>query len=82
VWGGGGGDAWDGSSAERNVQLLVLVKGGENVSVSMIRGLALVVDREKAKMGFFITLAEPTDPMLKEALKEGYFETVVGGELP
>jgi DNA modification methylase len=59
---------------------IVSVKGGENISVSMIRDLAHVVDREKAKMGLFITLAEPTDPMRKEALKEGYFETSTGGK--
>jgi site-specific DNA-methyltransferase (adenine-specific) len=59
-------------------KVIVSVKGGENVSVSMIRDLAHVVDREKAKLGLFITLAEPTDPMRKEALKEGYFETETG----
>lgn len=61
-------------------KIIVSVKGGENVSVSMIRDLAHVVDREKAKLGLFVTLAEPTAPMLKEALKEGYFETSVGGK--
>jgi hypothetical protein len=60
--------------------IVVSVKGGENVSVSMIRDLAHVVDREKAKMGLFITLFEPTDPMRKEALKESYFETSTGGK--
>jgi adenine specific DNA methylase Mod len=59
---------------------IVSVKGGDNVSVSMIRDIAHVVDREKAKMGLFITLAESTDPMRKEALKEGYFETSTGGK--
>jgi site-specific DNA-methyltransferase (adenine-specific) len=61
-------------------KIIVSVKGGENVSVNMVRDLAHVVDREKAKMGLFITLAEPTDPMQKEALKEGYFETSTGGK--
>lgn len=61
-------------------KIVVSVKGGENVTVSMMRDLAHVVDREKAKMGLFITLAEPTDPMRKEALKEGYFETSTGGK--
>jgi len=61
-------------------KIVVSVKGGENVSVPMIRDLAHVVDREKAKMGLFVTLAEPTDPMRKEALKEGYFETSAGGK--
>ena len=41
----------------------------------MIRDLAHVVDREKAKVGIFITLAEPTKPMLTEAVKTGYYET-------
>jgi DNA modification methylase len=59
---------------------IVSVKGGGNVTVSMIRDLAHVVGREKAKMGLFITLAESTDPMRKEALKEGYFETSTGGK--
>jgi hypothetical protein len=66
------GDALVGSTTEK---IIVSVKGGESVGVSMIRDLAHVIDREKAKMGLFITLTEPTDPMRKEALKEGYFES-------
>ena len=42
---------------------IVSVKGGDNVQVSMVRDLAHVVDREKAKIGVFITLAQPTGPM-------------------
>jgi len=61
-------------------KIIVSVKGGENVNVAMIRDLAHVVTREKAKLGLFITLAEPTDPMRKEALAEGYFETSRGGK--
>ncbi len=34
---------------------IVSVKGGENINVAMIRDLAHVVDREKAKIGVFIT---------------------------
>ena len=44
----------------------------------MIRDLAHVVDRDKAKIGVFITLAEPTAPMVTEAVKEGFFETLYG----
>ena len=65
----------DGKETEKAI---VSVKGGENVNVAMIRDLAHVVQREKAKMGIFITLAEPTKPMQTEAIKEGYFETVFG----
>ena len=57
---------------------IVSVKGGDNVNVAMIRDLAHVVDREKAKIGVFITLAESTGPMRTEAVKAGYYETIYG----
>lgn len=57
---------------------IVSVKGGDNVSVSMVRDLAHVVDREKAKIGVFITLADSTGPMRTEAVKAGYYETIYG----
>ena len=65
----------DGKIAEKAI---VSVKGGEIVSVAMIRDLAHVVDRENAKIGVFITLAEPTKPMRTEAIKAGFFETRFG----
>jgi hypothetical protein len=57
---------------------VVSVKGGENVNVAMVRDLAHVVEREKAKIGLFITLADPTGPMRTEAVKAGFYETVHG----
>ncbi len=54
-------------------KIVVSVKGGENVNVAMVRDLAHVVQREKAEMGLFVTLAEPTKPMSTEAIKEGYY---------
>jgi len=57
---------------------IVSVKGGENVSVAMVRDLAHVVDREGAKIGVFITLADSTGPMRTEAVKAGYYETLYG----
>jgi site-specific DNA-methyltransferase (adenine-specific) len=65
----------DGKTTEKAI---VSVKGGQNVSVPMIRDLGHVVDREKAKMGIFITLAKPTGPMEKEAIKAGFYETPYG----
>ena len=65
----------DGRTTEKAI---VSVKGGENVQVSMVRDLAHVVDREQAKIGVFITLAEPTGPMKTEAVKAGYYETDFG----
>lgn len=44
----------------------------------MVRDLAHLVKREKAQIGVFITLAEPTRPMLTEAVKEGFYETLYG----
>jgi len=57
---------------------IVSVKGGENVSVAMVRDLAHVVDREKAKIGVFITLADATGPMRTEAVKAGFYDTLYG----
>jgi DNA modification methylase len=66
-------------------KIVVSVKGGENVSVAMVRDLAHVVSREKAEIGLFITLADPTKPMRTEAIKEGYYTSptgVSGGSFP
>ena len=57
---------------------IVSVKGGDNINVAMIRDLGHVVDREKARIGVFITLAEPTGPMKTEAVKAGFYETLYG----
>jgi DNA modification methylase len=65
----------DGRSTEKAI---VSVKGGQSVSVAMIRDLGHVIEREKAKMGILITLSEPTEPMLKEAVKAGFYETDYG----
>jgi len=65
----------DGRTTEKAI---VSVKGGHNVSVPMIRDLGHVVDRERAKVGIFITLAEPTGPMKVEAVKAGFYETSYG----
>jgi hypothetical protein len=40
----------------------------------MIRDLGHVVDREGAKLGVFITLAEPTAPMRREAAGAGLYD--------
>src|SRR5262249_26161969 len=61
----------DGRTSEKAI---VSVKGGDNVAVTQIRDLCHVVERERAKIGVFITLAPPTAPMTKEALKARFFE--------
>ena len=57
---------------------IVSAKGGDNVNVAMVRDLAHVVDREKANIGLFITLADSTGPMRTEAVKTGFYETLYG----
>ncbi len=69
----------DGKTTEK---VIVSVKGGGNVNVAMIRDLAHVVDREKAKMGLFITLIDPTGPMKTEAVKAGFYESPRHGKFP
>lgn len=54
-------------------KIIVSVKGGDHVTVSMIRDLKGVIDREKAEIGLFVTLAEPSKPMLKEAASAGIY---------
>jgi len=57
---------------------IVSVKGGENITSGMVRDLKGTMDREKAAMGLFLTLNEPTREMTKEAASAGLYET--GGQ--
>lgn len=41
---------------------IVSVKDGAKVGVGMVKDLIATVDREKANIGVFITLADPTRP--------------------
>jgi len=55
-------------------KIIIQVKSG-NVNPGMIRDLRGVIDREKAQIGVFITLQEPTSGMKKEALEAGYYKS-------
>ncbi|VBB39028.1 Adenine specific DNA methylase Mod [uncultured Spirochaetota bacterium] len=52
---------------ENYKKIIVSVKGGEHINVAMIRDLMGTIEREKAAIGIFITLTEPTAPMKQEA---------------
>ncbi|MBC7623724.1 MAG: site-specific DNA-methyltransferase, partial [Aeromicrobium sp.] len=56
--------------------------GGENIGASMIRDLKGTVEREKAAIGLFVTLADPTKPMLTEAASAGHYESPLHGAFP
>lgn len=53
--------------------IVVQVKSG-HVNASHIRDLKGVLEREKAQMGVYITLEEPTKPMKEEATTAGFYE--------
>jgi len=60
-------------------KIVVSVKGGATVGPAMIRDLGHVVDREKATIGLFVTLAAPTEAMRKEAAASGFYECAHNG---
>lgn len=68
----------DGRKTERAI---ISVKGGDHVNVAMIRDLAHVVERERAKVGVFLTLTPPTKPMQTEAYRAGFYESEQGRHL-
>jgi site-specific DNA-methyltransferase (adenine-specific) len=53
--------------------IIVSVKSG-HVTVSQIRDLKGVLEREQAAIGVFITLQEPSKPMKEEAVSAGFYE--------
>ncbi len=59
-------------NSKKAKKIVIQVKSG-NVSVSQIRDLKGVIEREKAVIGVFITLNKPTGPMMKESLAAGFY---------
>ena len=60
---------------------IISVKGG-GTSVKDIRDLGHVIDREKADIGIFITLEQPTRPMGTEAVTKGFYHSPLGKDYP
>jgi site-specific DNA-methyltransferase (adenine-specific) len=56
-------------------KILISVKGGKNISVSMIRDLVGTIKGNNADIGIFLTLAKPTRPMIVEALNAGFYDS-------
>lgn len=59
-------------------KIVVSVKGGENVTLTMLKDLIATVQKEKAEIGLFVTLAEPTKPMVSEAASAGFYQSMHG----
>ena len=54
-------------------KIVIQVKSG-HVNASMVRDLKGVREREKADIAAFVTLEEPTKPMLQEATGAGFYQ--------
>lgn len=59
-------------------RIVVSVKGGDVVNPDMVRALAGTVERERAELGLFVCLAEPSARMRQEAASLGLCKTAHG----
>jgi site-specific DNA-methyltransferase (adenine-specific) len=76
-------DDFDSVKSESVIKkIIVSLKGGKNVNVSMIRDLRGTMEANKASMGFFITLTSPTKPMQQEVAKAGFYSAGNGKQYP
>jgi len=62
--------------ADKKPQFAIIsVKGGEKINSGMVRDLKGTMEGEKAALGLFLTLTEPTREMEREAASAGFYET-------
>lgn len=62
---------------QKSHQIILSVKAG-HVTVSQVRDLRGVLDREKAEIGVLISLEAPTGPMRREAASAGFYTSPWG----
>ncbi len=65
----------------RSKRILFSVKAG-HVTVSQVRDLRGVMEREQAEIGVFLSFEEPTKPMLREAAEAGFYKSADGSTYP
>ena len=70
----------DNSGKEK--QIVFSVKGGASVEDSELRDLQGVLSSERADIGAFISLAEPTRPMKRRAAEAGFYTSSDGSKYP
>ena len=56
-------------------QIVISVKAGEHIGSAFVRDLVGTITREKAEIGVFISMAEPTREMRKEAASAGFYKS-------
>lgn len=69
-------------SKEIKRKIILSVKGGENIGVAMVRDLLGTMQANKADIGLFVTLTQPTKAMLTEATKAGFYRAANGKDYP
>lgn len=67
----------EGGAGSEHKRVLISVKSG-GVKSGDIRDLVGVIDREKAVMGWFITLEKPSKPMKTESASSGFYKSPWG----
>jgi len=71
----------DEAEGGKTKQVIFSVKAGD-VTVSHVRDLRGVVEREKAQIGVLISMRKPTKPMKVEAAGAGFYESPWGTKHP
>lgn len=66
----------------KSKQIIFSVKGGQNIGVSEVRDLVGVLNREHAEIAAYISFAEPTAPMRREAAEAGFYTSSDGTKYP
>lgn len=69
----------EGGAKALSKKIIVSVKGGEHVGVTMVKDLIATCARQKAEIGLFVTLNAPTKPMQTEAASAGFYTSPVTG---
>ncbi len=65
-----------------DAKVIVSVKDGDSLNPGMVRDLVGTMDSEKAELGVFICLREPTRKMKEAAATTGIFDTPLGEKYP
>ncbi len=68
----------EGGTKAKTKQIIISVKSGEKVTVSQLRDLRGVIEREDAEIGVLISMAKPTRDMRKEAASAGFYKSAWG----
>jgi len=71
----------DEAESKATKQIVISVKSGK-ITASQVRDLHGVVEREKAQIGVFISMENPTAPMRKEAASAGFYKSPWGTKHP